>query len=163
MHTHSLLRLCTRRLCNARRRFVCLSVCLQLFVKELLWCEQDQICQTKTYLSDLQDQRPRPRVARCYCPALRNLVGQMGNSILTKSWDLLEVLANLKRVAQCSCPSSHGPRNGRIINTYAWIIRESCNLAESLRAHCITMLNLHFAAGGLMQLWPVGCKLAITP
>ena len=29
------------------------------------------------------------------------------------NWNLLEVLANLKRAAQCSCHSSHGLRNGR--------------------------------------------------
>ena len=56
-----------------------------------------------------------PSGVACYCHTLRPPVGPMRNPILNQmviriSW---EVLANLKRVAQCSCLSSCGLRNGR--------------------------------------------------
>ena len=51
----------------------------------------------------------------CYSPALRPPVSQRWNLILTKRLlkSLYDVISNLKRVVQCSCLSSHRPKNGR--------------------------------------------------
>jgi len=50
--------------------------------------------------------------AACYRHTLRPPVGPMRNPILNQKVIRIEVLANLKNVAECSCLSSHGLSNG---------------------------------------------------